>query len=237
MCRTSRLRRWRSRRTGLRPMARRPDSPWRRSMTVHGSRTRVAMRTGRNRVAGRLAVLAVAGLAACSSTKGPKVADQPTLKNLEGRQVAIAPDQGIEKREDKAALAYKDFLKAAPRDPHRQEALRRLGDLEMDRVDAQAGGESNNNPSIDYAAAIKQYQEFLKTYPNDPGNDRVYYQLSRAYELSGQLEPALRTLDKLVQDFPRSRYIDEAQFRRGEVLFTLRDYANAERAYATTMKS
>ena len=193
------------------------------------------MRTGRNRVAGRLAVLAVAGLAACSSTKGPKVADQPTLKNLEGRQVAIAPDQGIEKREDNAALAYKDFLKAAPRDPHRQEALRRLGDLEMDRVDA--GGESNNNPSIDYAAAIKQYQEFLKTYPNDPGNDRVYYQLSRAYELSGQLEPALRTLDKLVQDFPRSRYIDEAQFRRGEVLFTLRDYANAERAYATTMKS
>jgi len=195
------------------------------------------MRTGRNRLAGRLAALAVMGLAACSSTKAPRVADQPTLKTLEGRQVAVAPDQGIEKREESAALAYKDFLKAAPRDPHRQEALRRLGDLEMDRVDSQAGGESNSSPTNDYASAIKQYQEFLKTYPNDPGNDRVYYQLARAYELGGQLEPALKTLDKLVQDYPRSRYIDEAQFRRGEVLFSLRDYGNAERAYATTMKS
>src|SRR5262249_22141858 len=154
----------------------------RRSMTARGSPRRAAMRPARNKFAGHFAALAVMGLAACSSTKAPKVADQPTLKTLEGRQVTVAPDQGIEKREESAALAYKDFLQAAPRDPHRQEALRRLGDLEMDRVDSQTG-ESSSNPSIDYAAAIKQYQEFLKTYPNDPGNDRVYYQLARAYEL------------------------------------------------------
>jgi len=184
-----------------------------------------------------LAVLAALGLAACSSSKAPKVAEPPTLKSLEGRQVAIAPDQGVEKREESAALAYQDFLKAAPRDPHRQEALRRLGDLEMDRVDTQAAGESNAAPTVDYGAAVKQYNDFLKAYPNDPGNDRVYYQLARAYELGGQLETALKTLDRLVQDFPKSRYRDEAQFRRGEVLFTLRDYANAEQAYATTMKS
>ena len=194
------------------------------------------MRTVSSNLAGRLATLAVIGLAACAGPKAPKVAEPPTLKSLEGRQITIAPDQGIEKREENAAVAYKDFLKAAPRDPHRQEALRRLGDLEMDRVDSQVGGETNTSANIDYGTAIKQYLEFLKTYPNDPGNDRVHYQLARAYELGGQLEAALKTLDKLVQDFPKSRYLSEAQFRRGEVLFTLRDYAKAEQAYATTMK-
>jgi len=187
-------------------------------------------------LATRLALLAVIGLAACAAPKKQQVAEPPTLKSLAERQVTIAPDQGIEKREENAATAYKDFLQAAPRDPHRQEALRRLGDLEMDRIDSQVA-ETNTSPKIDYTAAIKQYQDFLKTYPEDPGNDRVLYQLARAYELGGQLETALKTLDKLVQNYPKSRYIDEAQFRRGEVLFTLRDYSKAEQAYATTMKS
>jgi TolA-binding protein len=195
------------------------------------------MRPGSNSLAGRLATIAVIGLAACAGPKTPRVAEPETLKSLEGRQIAVAPDQGIEKREENAALAYKEFLRAAPRDPHRQEALRRLGDLEMDRVDSQVGGENNTNPNVDYGTAIKQYLEFLKTYPTAPGNDRVYYQLARAYELGGQLETALKTLDKLVQDFPKSKYLDEAQFRRGEVLFTLRDYPKAEQAYATTMKA
>ena len=189
---------------------------------------------------GRLfAMIAVIGLAACASKTTPRAADQPTLKTLENRKVAIAPDQGIDRTDEKAAQAYNDFLKAAPRDPHRQEALRRLGDLEMDKVDAQISGETNasGNGNTDYAKAIRQYLDFLKTYPTDPGNDRVLYQLARAYELSGKLEIALKTLDRLVQEYPKSRYIDEAQFRRGEVLFTLRDYAKAEQAYATTMKS
>jgi TolA-binding protein len=193
------------------------------------------MRPGRS----SLALIAALGLAACAGPKPSRVAEPPTLKSLEKRQVTIAPDQGIEKREESAALAYKDFLKAAPRDPHRQEALRRLGDLEMDRIDSQIAGDGGTagNGTVDYGAAIARYQDFLKTYPNDPGNDRVLYQLARAYELGGKLETALKTLDRLVQDFPKSRYRDEAQFRRGEVLFTLRDYPKAEQAYATTMQS
>ena len=187
---------------------------------------------------GRLALTAlVLALAACASPKKAPVAEPATLKSLAGRQIAVAPDQGIEKREENAAMAYKDFLKAAPRDPHRQEALRRLGDLEMDRVDSQISGENKADPKVDYGLAIKQYLEFLRTYPTDPGNDRVLYQLARAYELGGQLETSLTTLDRLVQEYPKSRYLDEAQFRRGEVLFTLRDFPKAEQAYATTMKA
>ena len=89
--------------------------------------------------------------------------------------------------------------------------------------------------SADYKAAIKQYQDFLKTYPNDSGNDRVLYQLARAYELSGELETSLKTLDQLVLLYPTTRYRDEAQFRRGEMMFALREYPRAEAAYLVTM--
>ncbi len=66
--------------------------------------------------------------------------------------------------------------------------------------------------TADYKAAIARYQEFLKTYPNDSGNDRVLYQLARAYELSGELETSLTTLDRLVLLYP-----DDTLSRRGAV--------------------
>ncbi|MGB3430196.1 MAG: tetratricopeptide repeat protein, partial [Burkholderiaceae bacterium] len=116
------------------------------------------------------------------------------------------------------------------------EALRRLGDIEMDRVDSRVASGAADGTAADYKAAIAQYQDFLKSYPADPGNDRVLYQLARAQELSGDLESSLKTLDRLVVAYPATRVRDEAQFRRGELLFTLRDYPNAEKAYAITMQ-
>src|SRR6202007_3325442 len=50
-------------------------------------------------------------------------------------------------------------------------------------------------------------------------------------EEGGDLEGALKTLDELVQKYPNTRYRDEAQFRRGEALFTMREYPQAEVAY------
>ncbi|MFL6697755.1 MAG: tetratricopeptide repeat protein, partial [Vitreoscilla sp.] len=49
------------------------------------------------------------------------------------------------------------------------------------------------------------------------------------------LEQALATLDSLVARYPQTRYRDEAQFRRGELLFTLRQYPKAEQAYAMVL--
>jgi TolA-binding protein len=194
------------------------------------------------RGSGRLCALLAAAvsaalLAACSSTsKKAQAPEPPTLKSLASREATVKPDPGVKVNEEAAARAYRDFLAAAPRDPHRQEALRRLGDLEMDRVDSRMAAGETAGTATDYKAAVAQYQAFLKTYPNDPGNDRVLYQLARAHELSGDLETSLKTLDQLVQGYPKTRYRDEAQFRRGELLFTLRDYPKAEKAYAVTMQ-
>ena len=74
----------------------------------------------------------------------------------------------------------------AARTPQRQrpEALRRLGDLEMDHADRRAAESSTAAGEVpDYRAAITRYQELLQAYPQDPRNDRVRYQLARAVKM------------------------------------------------------
>jgi cellulose synthase operon protein C len=173
-------------------------------------------------------------LVGCASKRGSSEPEPPTLKSLAGRQIDVQSEGAPPAGEEKAIAAYRKFLEVAPKAPQRNEAMRRLGDLEMDTADNKAGtGEASGNP--DYKAAIARYQDYLKAYPNHPGNDRIYYQMARAYEQGGELEQALKTLDSLVAQFPKTAYLEEAQFRRGEMLFSLRDYGQAEKAYATVL--
>ena len=177
-------------------------------------------------------------LAGCAARQGTPD-NAPTLKTLAGREVQVAPDAGIQASEEQAIAAYRKFLDVAPKAPQRRLAMRRLGDLEMANADNRsASGEvtkDTKSGAPDYRAAIAQYEQYLKAYPKDKDNDRVLYQLARAREQGGQLEAALATLDQLLAAYPQTRYRDEAQFRRGEMLFSLRDYVKAERAYATVL--
>ena len=187
----------------------------------------------------RLLVVAVACLlTACSFGRRGTPDNEPTLKVLAGRSVAVEKDAVVGASEAQAIEAYTKFLAItdkAPQAPQRAEAMRRIGDLEMERADAKMADAAASAPAPDYRAAIARYQAFLKTYPKDPANDRVLYQLGRAHEQGGDLETALKTLDRLVEDHPATTYRDEAQFRRGELLFTARDYPAAEKAYATVL--
>ena len=172
-------------------------------------------------------------LAACASKPGGASDNEPTLASLDTRKLEIQRDSVITVTPEQASAAYKRFLDIAPRAPQRAEALRRIGDLAMESADNRSA-ESGSNP--DYQTAIAQYQGYLKTHPNDPANDRVLYQLARAHELGGQLEVALATLDKLVASYPNTTFRDEAQFRRGELLFNTGQYPKSEQAYASLVQ-
>lgn len=182
-----------------------------------------------------LTAIALAALTACA---GKRTAadrdDEPTLKSLASRSVEVAPDPGIRTDEAKTIAAYRDFLAAAPNAPQRAEALRRLGDLEMDLADTRAATDAKL-AEPDYRSAVARYQDYLRAYPDDAGNDRILYQLARAHEQAGALETALATLDRLVAKYPNTAHRDEAHFRRGELLFAMRDYPRAEQAYATVL--
>ena len=193
-----------------------------------------------------LAVLSV--LAACSFTRKD---DAPTIKSLEGRVVPIERGAAIEGGKQKAIAGYRAFLNTAPSHELRPEAMRRLGDLQMESADEQqlAGTDTpaaepgikpiapDGAPSAaDYRNAIKWYQDLLRAYPNYTGNDRVLYQLAKAHEQGGDLPQSLRVLDQLVAAYPHTAYRDEAQFRRGELLFTLRSYEASQQAYESIVR-
>ena len=177
----------------------------------------------------------VSGLCACAGPLLYTPDETPTLQALADKKVVVPPDTGVVADENKAIAAYSAFLDVAPKAAQRSEAMRRLGDLEMDSADNRFAAGDGKVDATDYRAAIGRYQTFLTTYPKDPGNDRVLYQLARAYEQNGQLEVALKTLDRLVTEYPQTAYRDEAHFRRGEMLFATRDYVRAEKAFATVL--
>ncbi|MBI3186258.1 MAG: tetratricopeptide repeat protein, partial [Gammaproteobacteria bacterium] len=83
--------------------------------------------------------------------------------------------------------------------------------------------------------AIELYKNLLVKYPYYERNDQVLYQLSRAYEETGQIEKAMVVLNQLVKDYPGSRHFDEAQFRRAEYFFTRKKYLDSEEAYQAVL--
>ena len=186
-----------------------------------------------------LAVAAASVLAGCSFGRRGTPDNEPTLKVLASRKAVVEKDAVVAASEEQAIEAYTKFLAITaktPKAPERAEAMRRIGDLEMERAEVKSAADPAAS-APDYRLAVARYQEFLKTYPKDSANDRVLYQLSRAYEQGGDLDTALKTLDRLVADYPGTSYRDEAQFRRGELLFTARNYVGAEKAYATVLSA
>ncbi len=80
--------------------------------------------------------------------------------------------------------------------------------------------------------AIETYKQILELYPNYERNDRVLYQMSRAYDEIGKPDEAMEVMNRFVTEYPYSRYSDEVQFRRGEYYFVRKKWRDAERAYA-----
>ncbi|KGD63216.1 hypothetical protein Y5S_03491 [Alcanivorax nanhaiticus] len=90
--------------------------------------------------------------------------------------------------------------------------------------------------NVDYTTAISLYQELLNNTQNPDERAEAYYLLSKAYAMDGDLDRARESLDSLVEQYPDSEWALEAQFRRGEMLFSDGDFEYAERAYADVIR-
>src|SRR6201995_87628 len=161
-----------------------------------------------------------------------------TIKDLEDQQVDVSPDPPKNVDSAKTMESYKRFLDLNAGDAAlRAEALRRLGDLNLESSEAERiERELATNEGLRATEAIHLYTALLKAYPKYERNDSVLYQLSRAYELNAQPDRALASLDQLVAQYPNSHFIDEAQFRRGELLFSEKAYPKAQAAYEAVIK-
>lgn len=186
----------------------------------------------------RLVLLLLAGgvLGGCSSA--PKDAG-PTLKSLENKKIVIDTNKKLPGSKRRAKESYERLLRQAEDERIKKKAMKRLADLELKTgedpgIDTSVAPDDGVEP--DYDKAIRLYSDLLRQFPNSPDNEKVLYQLARAYEQKGDLENALKALTQLIKQFPNSRYRAETQFRRGEILFVFGEYIKAERAYADVVK-
>ncbi len=174
-------------------------------------------------------------ICACTlaTAAGAAVKKRDTIKSLEKKTVEVRPGKVIVNSTDLARHNYEAFLELVSDDPDlRAEAMRRLGDLQLEETERQQLAE--NVEAIDvsgYRDAVQLFQQLLDVYPDYQRNDTVLYQLARAYEISGQTDDALRVLNELVGKYPDTLIIDEVQFRRGEMLFLRKMYDESEVAY------
>ena len=104
---------------------------------------------------------------------------------------------------------------------------KRLADLHMDLgQDKDIDGEA-----APYAPAVDLYESLLLQTDNAEHVDEILYQLARAHDLVGDTERTLHYLNRLVAEYPGSRFIAEGRFRRAELKFSAEDYRAAAADY------
>ena len=163
--------------------------------------------------------------------------DEGTIRELDDVEVVVDTSRTISGSEQKAIESYREFLALAADDPLLQaEAMRRLADLQLDTVEGEQLAAGLDVIGSEAGSTVNLYEQLLESYPNYEKSDLVLYQLSRAHEAAGRIEDALATLDRLVEEYPQTAHIDEAHFRRGEMLFVEQRYGEAEDAYSFVLE-
>ena len=186
-----------------------------------------------DRAAALLALCLLLGPTGAGAGAAGKMARAPIIGDLASRNIEINRDAPVQGSAQRAMDNYRKFLELQNTDPAlRAEALRRLGDLNLESGELERMEKEVNAIDLAGAEAIRLYSTLLKAFPDYPRNDQVLYQLARAYETTGQPELALATLERIVTRYPAAPQMDEVNFRRGELLFSAKRYADAQQAYA-----
>jgi cellulose synthase operon protein C len=156
--------------------------------------------------------------------KGRKAPDPDVLPIIKSEPIVSDPQQAIDN--------YRELLELESDRLTREEARRRLADLQVRVADAEGATEAAAESMTE---SIALYEALLKENPDSPDNDKIYYQLARAHQNLGNTPIAIDALAALAAKYPESTLLGDARFRRGELLFFESRYQEAEAEYAEVM--
>ena len=202
----------------------------------------------------RIILITAATIAVFACASGNKQ-DMETLGSLENRKVKINPQDLPSANKVDAKKRYQEFALSTNNQELRAAAMERLADIQLETQqnekirdaelkEAEMRARKGADTAVvdatkfgDYADVAAQYEKLLKRYPNSKDNEKILYQLARAYDLSGQNKKSLKVLSRLMKEFPDNKHAEEVQFRRGEIYFSLNDFKNAEHTYAYVLSN
>lgn len=154
---------------------------------------------------------------------------EPTPRQELTEQPAIN-DEELDRDVDK--MLYENFMREAQATDDREEKYALLDLASNVKSNLEEG-----DLETDYSTAIMLYKTLLDTSTNPEERSEAYYLLAKAYALAGDLDNSRSALDSLVKEYPASPFYVEAQFRRGELLFSEGDYEYAAQAYREVVKA
>jgi len=155
-----------------------------------------------------------------------------TISRLEPALIELRAEPAIPANDSAAAREqYRRFLEIAAAHPQlRREAMRRLADLTLEAGEAARYATVTGGDAF-YREAAEFYTRLLDSPAHADDRDLVLYQLARAWDSLGESARAAAAMSRLAAEYPDSRHAAEANFRRGELLFVERRYAEAGAAY------
>jgi tetratricopeptide (TPR) repeat protein len=182
-------------------------------------------------------VLSAAALAACTMGGKPQSELDKEVLAAPEKPAAPAAKAAAEApvvNPDKALENYRKLLELPQTPEARAETMRRLADLELQQVEAGGGSFEQSEERLHKSVAL--YETLLKENAGSPANDRVLYQLSRAYQDMGETAKAEAALARMQREFPQSSYGEDAHFRRAELLYKLEKFDGAASEYRQVLQ-
>jgi len=149
------------------------------------------------------------------------------------RSVPVVVAKDVTQQTRNESLHYGQFVRLL--ETISNETMRWQGMQRLNQLMKSSAKNSDKNTALPAAQVILLFENLINDFPNEK-HDRLLYQLAREYDEQGQQPAALHTLDRLVTRYPNSKYFEEAQFRRGEILFNKRRYVDAEAAYHAVLE-
>jgi tetratricopeptide (TPR) repeat protein len=146
-------------------------------------------------------------------------------------QLPIVRSEPVASDPQKALQNYEELLRLNPDAEVRAEAQRRIADLQLQVEDA-----AGNNAQDRIDKALDIYRQLLRDHPDEPSNDRILYQMARAYQNSGHTDRAIATLAEMEKKYPNSSLLADARFRNAELLYQRGRYPEAEAEYRFVME-
>jgi len=148
--------------------------------------------------------------------------DNPEGNHASGARYALAWTHFKQNRYESAARLFRQFLDTYQGTdseiPYEQDARLRLGDCYF---------------------ALKRYEDALQTYRRvgGKGTDYALYRAGEALNYANRDDEALRSLRRLIDQYPDSRWRPQAQYRIADILFQQQNYEEARSAYQQFLES
>lgn len=165
----------------------------------------------------------------------PPEKEERTLANLQSKELKFRNAAVEEVKFDDVITKYHEFLKVSDDPEMNVRVHHRIANLRLQKDEEAWESTDEDLDAISMEdigrQSIKDYSELLAKFPDRSDNDIALYQLAKAYNLSGESLDAIDTLQKLVDDYPRSAYYLESLFRIAELNYSNGLYEESEIAY------